>query len=91
MLTCATLAQMNLSPKQLPSCRFSIEIINAVLNEETGKLMEYRHIMKNPKYRQLYATSCNKELGRLAQGMPGKAEGTNAIYFIYKSYIPDEQ
>ena len=53
--------------------------------------MEYRHIMKNPKYCQLYATSYSKELGSLAQGIPGKAEGTNTIYFIEKADIPDER
>ena len=52
--------------KQLTSRRYPVEMINAVLNEETGELMEYRHIMKNPKYRQLYATSYSKDLGRLA-------------------------
>ena len=66
-------------------------MINAVLNEETGELMEYRHIMKNPKYRQLYATSYRKELGRLAQGMTGHAEGTNTVYFIDKTDIPVER
>ena len=66
-------------------------MINAVLNEESGKLMEYRHIMENPKYCQLYAKSYSKELGRLAQGIPGKAEGTSTIYFIYKVNTPDEQ
>ena len=66
-------------------------MINAVLNEETGELMEYRHIMQNPKYRQLYATFYSKELGSLVQGMPGKAEGTNTIYFIDKADIPAEQ
>ena len=66
-------------------------MINAVLNEETGELMEYRHIMKNPKYRQLYATSYSKELGCLAQGIPGKVEGTNTIYFIDKAEIPAER
>ena len=81
---------MKLSSKQLASCRFLVEIINIVLNEETGKLMEYRHIMKNPRYRQLYATSYSKDLGRLAQGMPGKAEGSNTIFFIDKSDVPDE-
>ena len=30
-------------------------------------------------------------MGRLAQVMPGKSEGTNTIYFIEKSNIPDEQ
>ena len=53
--------------------------------------MEYRHIVKNPKYRQLYVISYSKELGRLAQGTPGKAEGTNTIYFIDKADIPVER
>ena len=91
MLRCVTVAHMKLSPKQLSIRHFPIEMINAVLNEETGELMEYRHIMKNPKYRQLYETSYSKELGRLAQGMPGKAEGTNTIYFIDKADIPAER
>ena len=90
MLRCATVAQMKLYPKQLSGRRFPIEMINAVMNEETGKLLEYRHIMNNPKYLQLFATSYSKELGRLAQGMPGKTEGTNTIYFIDKADIPAE-
>ena len=53
--------------------------------------MEYRHIMENPKYRQLYTTSYRKELGHLAQGIPGQAEGTNTIYFIDKANIPVER
>ena len=73
MLTFADVAHIKLSHKQLDSRRFPIEMINALLNVETGKLVEYRHIMKNPKYRQLYATYYSKELGRLAQGMSGKA------------------
>ena len=91
MLRCVTIAQMKLYPKQLPSCRFPIEMINTVLNEETGELTEYRHIMKNCKYCQLYTTSYSKELGRLAQGMRGKAEGTKTIYFIDKAGIPAER
>ena len=91
MLMCEIVAQIKVSPKQLASRRFPIEMINAVLNEERGELMEYRHIMKNPKYRKLYTTSYIKELGRIAQGMPGKAEGTNTIYFIDKADIQAEQ
>ena len=91
MLSFATVAQMKLSPKQMVSRRFPVEMINAVCNEETGKLMEYCHIMKNPKYCQLYVTSYSKELGRLAQGMPGKAEVTKTIYFIDKSDVTAER
>jgi hypothetical protein len=64
------------------------ELINAVLDEDTGELMEYRRLMKNPKYRTLYRDSYAKELGRLAQGMPGLAEGTNIICFIPKRDVP---
>ena len=91
MLRCATDAKMKLSPRQVSSHSFPIEMIKAVLNEETGKLMEYSHIMKNPKYSQLYATSYSKDLGRLSKGIPGQAEGTNTIYFIDKADIPVER
>ena len=63
-------------------------MINAVLDEDTGELMEYRHLMKNPKYCQLYGKSYAKELGRLAQGMHGQVEGTITIFFIDKSDVP---
>ena len=65
-----------------------MEMINAVLDKDTGELMEYRHLMKSPKYRQLYGKSYTKELGRLAQGMPGQIEDTNNIFFIDKADIP---
>ena len=35
-------------------------MINAVLNKETRELMDYRHIMKNPKYQELYCKSYSK-------------------------------
>ena len=63
MLTCATVTHMKLSSKKLAIRCFLIGMINAILNEETGEIMEYRHIMKNHKYRQLYKKSYIKELG----------------------------
>ena len=72
MLACAEVSHLNLSPKSLASRRFPLEMLNAVLDEDTGELMEYRALMKNPKYSKLYGQSYAKELGRLAQGIPGK-------------------
>ena len=46
--------------------------------------MEYRHLIGNPKYRDLWQSSNSDELGRLAQGMPGRVEGTDTIFFIKK-------
>ena len=63
-------------------------MISAILDEDTGEFMEYRHLMKNPKYLPLYRDSYTKELVRLAQGMSGLAEGTNTIFFIPKKEVP---
>ena len=63
-------------------------MLNAVLDEETGELMEYRHLLKNPKYREIWGHSYGNELGRLMQGMPGRVEGTNTLFAIRKEDIP---
>ena len=63
-------------------------MINAVLNQETGEMMEYRQVMKNPKYCALYEKAYAKEIGRLAQGMPGVAGGTEKIFFVNNGKVP---
>ena len=50
--------------------------------------MEYRHLIGNPKYRKLWQSSYGDEIGRLAQGMPGRVEGTDTIFFIKKKDVP---
>ena len=77
-----------MSPQHLASRRFTSDILNAVLDTDTGDLMEYRHLMKKPKYCNLYGNSYAKEIGRLTQGMPGQVTGTNTIFFIYKKDVP---
>ena len=88
MFKCADIMQLKMSPRKLAGRKFPIEMINTVLNKEIGELMEYQQVMKNPKYRRLYGTEYSKELGRLAQGIPGQAEGTDTIFFIDKSSVP---
>ena len=62
-------------------------MINTVLNQETGEMMEYRQVMKNPKYQELYEKVYAKELVCLAQGIPGLADGTESIFFIDKNNV----
>ena len=64
---------------------------NAVLDEETGELLEYRHLIKHPKKKKDWGFSFGNEIGRLAQGMPGRTEGTNTIFFSRKSDIPKDR
>ena len=60
MLSCAKINQFQLSTRSLASRRFPVEMLNAVLNKETGELMEYLQVRKCPKYRKLCAKSYSK-------------------------------
>ena len=80
MLACANVMRLPMSPKNLAHWKYPREMIHAVLNQETGEMMEYRQEMKNPKYRELYEKEYAKELGRLAQGITGLADGTKNIF-----------
>ena len=79
-----------LVPIKLAQRRFQLEILSAILDNDTSKLMEYRKLIRKPKYLQLYRNSYVKEIGRFAQVMPGPVEGTNTIFLIDKKYIPVE-
>jgi hypothetical protein len=70
---------------------FPTDFLNAVLNEDTGELMEYRHLIKDPKYSTTWRKAYGKELGRLAQGIPGLVQGTNTIVFIAKDDVPTDR
>ena len=59
-------------------------MLNAVLNKDIGELMEYRHLIGDPKYREIWEQYYGNELGRLAQGMEGHVKGINTILFICK-------
>ena len=64
-------AQRKLTPDQLAQKNFLLEMLSTVLDEDTGKLMEYWNLMENPKYRNLYRNSYAKEIGQLSQEMSG--------------------
>ena len=66
-------------------------MINVVLNLEIGEMMEYRQVMKNPKYRELYEKAYEKELARLSKFIPGLEDGTETIFFIDKHNVPSDR
>ena len=49
-----------LIPARLAGRHLPLDMLNAVLNKETGEIMEYRQLMKSPKYRNLYKNSYSK-------------------------------
>ena len=62
-------------------------MLNAVLDMTTGELLEMRQLLVNPKYKELWGKSYTKELGRLAQGVPG-VTGTDTIIFNRRDEVP---
>ena len=67
MLDYVNRAQLKVTPAQLARRKFPKEMLSAVLDDDTGELMEHRNIMKNTKYGPLYRDSYAKEIRRLAQ------------------------
>jgi len=47
-------------------CSFPVEILNTVLDKDTGELLEMCQLLTNPKYKDVWGKSYTTELGRLA-------------------------
>jgi hypothetical protein len=82
------------TPQQMSVCRIPMlllcEMANSVIGDN-GELLEYRHLVSNPKTRSTWTHSYGNEVGRLAQGMPGLNTGTNTIFFIQKDQVPRDR
>ena len=84
MLSCFDVSQHKISARTLTSRKYLQEVLAAVLNGETIELMEYCTLIGNTKYCGLWQHLYGNEVGRLAQGMQGRIEGTDTIFFIHK-------
>ena len=68
------------------------DMANAVLDQETGDMLEYRQLLKNPKFAPDWHISSANEFGRLAQGIGDRiSKPTNTIFFIHKHEMPEER
>jgi hypothetical protein len=70
--------------QQAAARRYPVTVIkdfaSAVLDEETGDLLEYRHLLKHPKYKDIWSKSFGTEIRRLATT-------TERIAFMSKEII----
>ena len=60
----------------------------AVMGAESGKMLNYGHLVCNPKYRKQWSISSTNEFGRIANGVGGRIKGTNTIKFVHKHDSP---
>ena len=61
--------------------------VGAILDQDTGKKMEYRDLQKHDKYKTIWKKNFTKELAQLAQGLR-EIGGTNTIFFIKHTDLP---
>ena len=61
--------------------------VSAIIDDETGKSLEYRQLIQIDRYKKIRGRSYANELGRLAQGIRD-IPGTNTTQFIHKDQVP---
>ena len=64
--------------------QFLCDLAYAVLNDETGKLLKYQHLMKHPKYKDTWLKLFGTDIRRLVTT-------TETIFFKCKDKIPHNQ
>jgi hypothetical protein len=60
----------------------------AVMDKETGRLLNYRQLLRSQKHKKAWSTLAVNKFGRLAQGVVGQIKGTNTIKFIHQHDVP---
>jgi len=65
-----------------------IERALAVMDHDSGKMMNYRQLRKHPKFNKAWTTSSANEFGRLASGVGGRVKGTKTIRFVHQDDVP---
>jgi hypothetical protein len=62
-----------------------------VMDKDTGKLLNYRQLTKNPKYKKAWSLSAANKFGQLANGIRGHIKNpTNTIKFISQHEVPED-
>jgi hypothetical protein len=68
-------ATFTVTPKQMSLCKLPMKWLCKMANSvvgANGELLEYRHLIANQTTRATWHDLYGNEIGRLAQGMPGK-------------------
>jgi hypothetical protein len=66
----------------------SMPMANSVINEDTGAILEYIHLINDASTFTIWNEAAANEFGRLAQGVGDRIEGYNTIFFIPRQAVP---
>jgi hypothetical protein len=67
-----------------PSTNDPLNFIGAIVDDITGDILEYRHLIKSDSHRSIWQKSFANELGRLFQGKRD-IKGTDTCFFIHRN------
>ncbi len=93
MLACINITKpkFKISAPKLVSRKYPViwlcKMANSVIGKQ-GELLEYHHLIANPKTCATWTNSYGNKLGWLAQGMLGQVMGTDTVFFIPKDKVP---
>ena len=83
------------TPINIASRKFPMQMIcdmAGAIMDVNGDLLEYRHIMKQEEYRNIWGKSYGNESGRLAQGIGDNIKGTDTLVFTTKkTYLSKDE
>jgi hypothetical protein len=54
-------------------------------------MLEYCRLLHDPKHKAIWSKAGANEFGQLAQGVGGRIDGTNTIFFVHKHEIPQDR
>ena len=76
------------APRMAASRKYPMQCLcnyaNAVIDNKTGEIMEYQHLLKDPKHRERWQRSFSNKIRRLAMT-------TETKKFLVKAEIPQER
>jgi hypothetical protein len=76
---------VDVSPRQATN---HIPMANAVINQYNGASLEYCHLIQDVTTLPVWNKAAANEFGCLAQGVGGRIEGYNKIFFIPRQALP---
>ncbi len=70
-----------------PPSHSTIHFIGAIIDDNTGDVLKYQHLMKMDKHKHIWAHGFANDIRQLFQGIRN-VSGTDTCFFIPKSHVP---
>ncbi len=77
--------------KQIKQMENEVHEALAMMDAETGKVLNYRQLMQSQKHKEIWSKLSANKFGRLENGVGGCIKGTNTIKFMNKHDIPSNR